>query len=91
MDTIFMNTKNSGEKESHVFESQLPGKMDLRTPPKHLSLSNHLFHMKKIKEYKNRTKNSRCLIVFIHYTIFIIIFNTSKKTMNKEKSYSPCK
>ena len=40
MDTIFMNTKNSREKESHVFKPQLSGKIDLRTPPKHVSLSN---------------------------------------------------
>ena len=34
MDTIFMNKKKtSGEKESHVFKSQLPGKIDLRAPP----------------------------------------------------------
>ena len=33
MDTIFLNTKNNGEKDSHVFKSQLPGKIDFRTPP----------------------------------------------------------
>ena len=40
MDTIFINTENSGAKESHVFKSQLPCKIDLRTPPKDVSLSN---------------------------------------------------
>ena len=40
MNTIFIKTKNSGAKESHLFKSQLPGKIDLRTPPKDLSLSN---------------------------------------------------
>ena len=40
MDIIFMNTKNSEAKKSHVFKSHLPGKIDLRTPSKHISLSN---------------------------------------------------
>ena len=29
MDTIFINTKSSGAKESHVFKSQLPGEINL--------------------------------------------------------------
>ena len=40
MDTISMNTKNSREKESHVFKSQFSLKVDLRNPPKHVSFSN---------------------------------------------------
>lgn len=33
MDAIFINTKNSEKK------SMLPGKIDLKTPPKHISFS----------------------------------------------------
>ena len=32
--------KDSGSKELHDFKSQLPGKIDLRTLAKHVSLSN---------------------------------------------------
>ena len=40
MDTILINTKNSEAKKTHLFKSQLPGKIDLRTQPKDVSLSN---------------------------------------------------
>ena len=81
MDTIFMNTK----KESNVFKSQFPLKVDLRNPSKHVSLS-FTSHKKHKDGTKNGTKNSSCVTAFIHYTIFIITFNTSTKSMNKEKT-----
>ena len=42
MDTIFMNSENSKNSESHVLILKLTNKLDLRIGEKTIALSNHL-------------------------------------------------
>ena len=40
METLFMNTKNSKNNESHKFKYDLIDKLDLRNPNKNMELAN---------------------------------------------------
>ena len=58
METIFMNTKNSGTNEPHRFKLDLTDKLNLKDPKKNMALANFSIYYtwKNIKSEYNSNK-----------------------------------
>ena len=83
METIFMNTGNSGTSEPHRFKSDFTDKLNLKNPNKNMALANLSIYYtwKNIKsEYNN---NKFGMILLIYLIIFRIILNLSSKNMKR--------
>ena len=87
MDTLFMDSKNSGTSDPHRLLIYLTNKMNLKRSDRYVALSNLSIYYtwKSIrKSYENnnlkipaRMKNFNYLMDHILYQIFKIIFNIS--------------
>ena len=92
METIFMNTENSGTNEPHRFKLDLADKLNLKNPNKNMALANlSIRTLGKILSQNTITINSKFrllemilliyLMVLILLMIFRIILNALLKNM----------
>ena len=89
MDTIFMNSKNSGTSDTHRLLLNLSDKIDLKISDKYVALSklSNNYTWKNVKksykitnlkyQLRHRMKNLNYLMDHILYQIFKIILNIS--------------
>ena len=62
METIFINTKNSGTDESHKFKLDLTDNLNLKDPKKNMSLANlSIYYTWKNSKSEYKNNNSKIL------------------------------